>query len=51
MNTTQDKSIEKPVVTITSNLTEEPNGDMVSGIKVNNNEYTCLLYTSPSPRD
>ena len=44
MSTTQDKSSNiPPIVTITSGLEEKPNGDMVSGIKVNINEYKVLI--------
>ena len=44
MSTKQDKSSNNQSnVTITSGLEEDSNGNMVSGIKVNNNEYTVLI--------
>ena len=30
---------------------EQPNNNLAGGIKPNPQQYGCLLYTSPSPRD
>ena len=40
---TQQKTIGKPDVTVTSDLVLRDNGDMVSGIKVNNTDYKVLV--------